>query len=774
MTDQSRQVSLPSLNVLRDEPPAGSEIDPVCGMSVDPKTAISAEKDGRRWYFCCEHCRSKFMGETPLTVEVPSDANYFCPMCPGVVSDVPANCPICGMALEANPARVNSDVAAESALRDLWMRFIVAAIFSVPLVVISMGPMIGIPIDRVMGHWYSAVVQLALTLPVVGWCGLPYWSIGLKSLGTRHWNMFTLIFLGVVAAFSYSAVMLLVGSYHGHDLYFESAAVITTLVLLGQILEHQARRKTGAAIRELLNLAPPTARVLRHGNEVEISVAEVMIGETIRVRPGERIPVDGTVLPEGGVSDVRDDVASPQPLTTVDEGMLTGEPMPVSKRVGDQVVGGTVNQTGSFLMRAERVGQTTMLARIVEMVSAAQRSRAPVQQQADQIASWFTPAVVAISVLTFLLWFVAGGASDLSRPLTHAVAVLIVACPCALGLATPMAMTVGMGRGAKEGILFRDAESLEELGRIDTLFIDKTGTLTEGKPKVVEIIPSARVGRDELLVLAASVEQMSEHPLARAVVDAAHKSGLALNSASQFQTLPGRGIRGVVDGQTVVVGRAETKESIGDAEDAATISSVTLDGQVIGQIKFADQLRETAREGVEKLGEIPVRIAILTGDRQASANRIADRLGLDRSNVFADLLPENKLEKIQIARTSGHHVGMAGDGINDAPALAAANVGISIGPGTDIAKQSAGVILIHADIRTIPRAIRLSRLVSANVRQNLWFAFAYNVIGIPVAAGILYPIWRLELSPMLAATAMSLSSVSVIMNSLRLRFSQIR
>lgn len=769
MHDHRQPFSLPSLSVLKDEPPAGHEIDPVCGMSVDPKTGISSVKDGRTWYFCSEHCRAKFMGEEPPVVDVPPDANYFCPMDQGVVSDVPGNCPICGMALEPNPARINADAAGEKALRDLWTRFIVAAAFSIPLFVIAMGPMVGLPVERLIDHFSSAILQLALAIPVVGWCGLPYWSIGLKSLGTRHWNMFTLIFLGVMAAFWYSVAAIFSGSYHGHDLYFESAAVITTLVLLGQILEHQARRKTSAAIRELLSLAPPTAHVIREQGEIEIPLSEVMTGDTLRVRPGERVPVDGTILPGSSTGD-----GSSSTLTTIDEGMLTGEPMPVSKKAGDQVVGGTVNQTGAFLMRADRVGKSTMLAQIVDMVSAAQRSRAPVQQQADQIASWFTPSVAAIAVLTFLVWLAAERTGNISRPLTHAVAVLIIACPCALGLATPMAMTVGMGRGAKEGILFRDAESLEELGRIDTLFIDKTGTLTEGQPTVVDIVPAPGKSRDDVLSLAASVEHSSEHPLARAVVAAAKKSNLPLKEAGQFQTLPGHGVSGVVEGHTVKVTRLESDETTNATEDAATISAVVVDGQAAGRIVFADALRETAKEGVQRLGSIPVRVVVLTGDRQGSANRVADLLAIDRANVYAGLLPKDKLNQIQKAREEGRHVAMAGDGINDAPALAAANVGISIGTGTDIAKQSAGVILIHPDLRMIARAVRLSQRVTANVRQNLMFAFAYNVIGIPVAAGILYPIMRLELSPMLAATAMSLSSVSVIVNSLRLRFSSIR
>ena len=771
MHEQNSPVSIPSLRILKDDPPVGHEIDPICGMTVDPRNGISAEKDGRTWYFCSEHCRAKFMGEAPPVVELPHDANYYCPMCPGVVSEIPGNCPICGMALEPNPARVDPDAAADSALHDLWLRFIVAALFTVPLFVISMGPMVGIPLDRGLGHLGSAILQLALAIPVVGWCGLPYWTIGVKSLGTRHWNMFTLIFLGVIAAFGYSVVMLMFGAFHGHGLYFESAAVITTLVLLGQILEHQARRKTGAAIRELLSLTPPTAHVLRVDGEVDLPLPQVMAGDKLRIRPGERVPVDGTILAESesGSANTAD-----RTVTTIDEGMLTGEPMPVSKKVGDPVVGGTVNQTGSFVMRADRVGRSTMLAQIVELVSAAQRSRAPVQQQADRIASWFTPSVVVVAVLTFFIWLAVEQTGSINRPLTHAVAVLIIACPCALGLATPMAMTVGMGRGAKEGILFRDAESLEELGRIDTLFIDKTGTLTEGRPDVVEVIPCHGKSREEVLSLAASVEHSSEHPLARAIVAAARRENLTLRTVSQFQSQTGYGVSGIVDGHPVVIRRWDEKQTSQLAATASTMSSVIVDNQDVGQIVFADSLRESAKDGVRRLAEIPVRVVVLTGDRESSAHRVADLLAIERTNVFAGLLPKEKLDKIVASRGEGHHVAMAGDGINDAPALAAANVGISIGTGTDIAKQSAGVILIHPDLLMIARAICLSQHVSANVRQNLIFAFAYNVIGIPVAAGILYPLFRLELSPMLAATAMSLSSVSVIANALRLRFRSIR
>ncbi len=690
------------------------------------------------------------------------------------------------MALEPDLTTASSSNQ-DAGQNDLWRRFVVATVCTVPLFIVSMGPMVGIPLDRIFSHSTSAILQLILALPVVGWCGMPFWVIGAKSLVTRQFNMFTLILLGVGAAFGFSLWMLIAGSGHHHDFYFESAAVITTLVLLGQILEGAARRRTGQAIRELMELVPTTAHRIRDGKENDVPLAEIVAGDVLRVRPGERVPVDGIVLDdsfltnERASSDGRNATQDPAStldspralrpiLTTIDEAMLTGEPMPVSKRSGDSIIGGTVNQTGSFLMQTERVGRSTMLSQIVDLVSKAQRSRAPAQRLADQVAGWFVPVVVFIAVAAFFCWLTIGPTPRWNHALTNAVAVLIIACPCALGLATPMAITVGMGRGAREGILFRDAESLEQLGRVDTLCIDKTGTLTEGRPSVIGVVPAEGHTGNEVLLLAASVEQFSEHPLARAVLDAARAEKLTWKNVTEFQAIPGTGVRGRVDGKVVTVGVNDEYSKSSTGRAAALMSAtVSVDGHAVGEINFSDSVRVSAREAIRDLKSLNVRVQMLTGDRPDVATRIATELDISQSEIFAGLKPDDKLSIINKSKKEGHRVGMAGDGINDAPALAAADVGLSLGTGTEIARQSAGVILVRPDLLGIPKAIRLSRQISVNIRQNLVFAFAYNVIGIPVAAGILYPIWGITLSPMIAAAAMSLSSVSVIANALRLR-----
>ncbi|MEK6261134.1 MAG: heavy metal translocating P-type ATPase [Planctomycetota bacterium] len=775
MPDDSPRPPLFSLNVLNDElaPSVSAStsalvIDPVCGMSVDPATALSGERDGQTWYFCCESCRTKFLHPTAAPTEPPPPGtSYFCPMCPGVTSDHPASCPTCGMALEPDLASA-SQGEDDSMLHDLWRRFVVAVVCTVPVFVLAMGPMIGLPVDRLLPPVPSAWWQAALSTPVVLWCGWPFWVIGLQSLRTRHWNMFTLILLGVGAAFVTSLVELFrftfghstSGHEHVHaNLYFESAAVITTLVLLGQILEHRARRRTGQAIRELMNLAPPLACVIRDGVERTVPLGEVMPGETLRVRPGETIPVDGTLMDE---------------MTTVDESMLTGESLPVAKGVGDSLIGGAVNQTGAFLMRAERVGRETLLARIVQLVSTAQRSRAPVQRLADVVASWFVPAVLAVAVVTLAGWSLAGSPS---HALTNAVAVLIIACPCALGLATPMAIMVGMGRAARSGVLFRDAESLEELHRIDTLFVDKTGTLTEGRPVVMLVVPAEGHSDLEVLAVAGSLEQLSEHPLARAIVHAARAKGLTLQDVTDFEAIPGAGVTGRVEGRSVAVmsnaPAFRSKESLGPVPprrmSVLTSVDVIVDGVTIGEIDLDDRVRESSSAAVTELRSQGVSVRMLTGDRLEVALRVAESLGLSSSDVFSQLQPHQKLSEIEAARRAGRIVAMAGDGINDAPALAAANVGISLGTGTDVAKQSAGVILVQPDLRRIVTALGLSRAVMTNIRQNLFFAFAYNGLGVPLAAGVLEPFGGPALDPMLAALAMSLSSLSVIGNSLRLR-----
>lgn len=671
---------------------------------------------------------------------------------------------------------IHSESDDDSGQRDLWRRFVVATACTVPLFLLAMAPMMGLSLDRFLSHTTSMFWQFALCLPVVGWCGWPFWVIGAKSLVTRQWNMFTLILLGVATAFGFSLWMLLQGSAHTHGLYFESAAVITTLVLLGQILEHRARRRTGAAIRELLELTPPTAHRVQDGIESEVPLSHVMSGNTLRVRPGERIPVDGRIVGEETGSTSTEPTHSPAQVSLVNEAMLTGESMPVSKHAGDSVLGGTVNLTGSFLMRAERVGRETVLSQMIDLVARAQRSRAPVQRLADQIARWFVPVVVLISMTTFAAWLAFGPAPRLNHAVTNAVAVLIIACPCALGLATPMAVTVGMGAAARRGLLFRDAESLEELGTIDTLFVDKTGTLTEGRPVITQILPVEGHRPEDVLMQAAAVEQFSEHPLATAIVEAARRIELAPQSVTQFQAIAGVGVSGQVAGRRVTVesittalepGSSTTRDSI---PSAMMSTRVSVDGQTIGDIQFADAIRETTRRGLEDLKALPVHVQVLTGDNAESARRVAAELGIDPSDVFAALKPDDKLSRIRESRSQGHRVAMAGDGINDAPALAAANVGISLGSGTDIAKQSAGVILIQPDLRGIAQAIVTSRRVSANIRQNLAFAFAYNLFGIPIAAGLLYPLWGITFNPMFAALAMSLSSVSVIANALRLQF----
>ena len=862
MTEDSsplRSPALFSLKVLNNEPDAAGPasthaIDPICGMSVDRATGLSCERDGTRWYFCCEFCRTKFLNSAPASTEPPPPGtNYSCPMCPGVTSGHPAACPTCGMALEPEAFSLSSpQVEDDSMQRDLWRRFRVAAVCTLPLFVLAMGPMFGLRVDRWLHPLFSAWWQACLSTPVVLWCGWPFWVIGFQSLRTRSWNMFTLILLGVSAAYLFSWVRLCdetfvtgskfddyvhrddygrpdnrsvkrpsIGDSISHDesrhpprhlnLYFESAAVITTLVLLGQLLEHRARRRTGRAIRELMHLAPPTACVIREGVEQIVSLGEVMPGETLRVRPGETVPVDGTLveeekplqssplpttkvavlklergdkasIPAASLSGSQPSTINLQPpITTIDESMLTGESMPVTKSIGDAVIGGTLNQTGSFLMRVERVGRETMLSRIIELVAKAQRSRAPVQRLADVVASWFVPAVLSVAAITLVAWSLAGSSS---HGLANAVAVLIIACPCALGLATPMAITVGMGRAARSGILFRDAESLEELHRIDTLFIDKTGTLTEGKPSLFDIQPADGFTIEESLQLAASVERLSEHPWARAICTQAEKERVVLNEVTDFTALPGQGVSGVVEGRRVRIGSAKftgsrQQPAIWDedlADDRPSLNDVlprpesfvwmTVDGHDAALFEVGDEIRGSSFEAVQRLKAAGVRIVLLTGDRSEVAQSVAKMLNIE--DVRAESLPHLKLEEIVADRRAGFVVAMAGDGINDAPALAASNVGISLGTGTDVAKQSAGVILIQPDLRRIVTALALSRAVMRNIRQNLFFAFAYNALGVPLAAGILEPFGGPALDPMLAALAMSLSSLSVIGNALRL------
>lgn len=769
-------------------------------MTVDEATAISAERDGQRYYFCCEGCRQKFLRQDAGAATVaahhehhkhehhqraaseppaaPPHATgktiYTCPMHPEVQQDHPGACPKCGMALEPKDVIAADDDDPE--LRDMTRRFWVAVALGVPVLLLAMLPMLpGLKnlVGRSISPETSRWLQLVLSTPVVLWAGWPFFVRGWRSMVSWHLNMFTLIALGTGAAYLYSAVATLFPhlipeafQHHGQvEVYFEAAAVITALVLLGQVLELRARRQTGSAIRALLSLTPPTARVIRTGHEVEVPLDQVRPGDTLRVRPGEKIPVDGIII-EG--------------RSTVDESMLTGEPIPVEKAVGDKVIGATVNVTGAFLMRAERVGSETMLARIVAMVQSAQRSRAPIQRTADVVASYFVPAVVITAIITFIAWaFLSPHQPALAYALVNAVAVLIIACPCALGLATPMSIMVGVGRGAHAGILIKSAEALELLEKVDTLVVDKTGTLTEGRPNLTDVIPVDGFSADEVLRLAAALEQNSEHPLARAVVGGARNKNLTMDAVHDFDAVPGGGVRGVVRGRIVLLGSREFLESNGVASidrfenadplraQGRTVMFVAIDGKLAGLLAVADSIKATTPEAVRALHELGLRIIMLTGDNIRTARTVAEQLGLD--DYGASVSPEEKHRRVAELRAAGRRVAMAGDGINDAPALAAADVGIAMGTGTDVAIEAADVTLVKGDLRGIVKAVRLSRVVMANIRQNLFFAFIYNILGVPIAAGVLYPVFHMLLNPMFAAAAMSFSSVSVIANALRLR-----
>ena len=803
--------------------------DPVCGMKVDPARAAATVHWGDRdWYFCAKGCAEKFrrdperfssnekgaaafepmtfgagMGLPSLTLPTaqaapmaapaapphapskkssssPSSSKWICPMDPEVVSDVPAACPICGMALE--PAVATGDEG-NPELDDMERRFRWALVFTVPLFFFEMGAMLAPALRDALPPRLNLLVQLLLATPVVAWCGRPFFERAWLSLKTRNFNMFTLIGLGTGAAYLYSLVRTaqallpirrdssLPVPLHSlvHDVYFEAAAGIVTLVLLGQVLELRARAKTSGAIRELLSLAPETARVVRKGVEADVPLDEVMKGDVLRVRPGDRVPVDGVVT-EGG--------------SAVDESMLTGEPVSVEKGPGAKVTGGTLNGTGSFLMRAERVGADTVLARIVALVGEAQRSRAPVQRLADRVAGIFVPAVVAAAAVTAIAWGFLGPEPRLPHALVNAVAVLIIACPCALGLATPMSVMVGIGRGAKSGVLFRDAAALETLGQCDTLVLDKTGTLTEGKPKIVETRAFGAFDEGELLRLAASLERASEHPLAAAVIRAVEAVGVgvALSPSREFSSSPGKGIRGKVDGRAVQLGSLsfllEENPNLrfpGDQLEAAdawrrkgaTILFMAVNGEPAGLLAAADPLKPSAKAAIADLKALGLRVVMLTGDAEATARAIASEAGI--GEVFAGVLPAGKAETVARLKAEGRRVAMAGDGVNDAPALAGADVGIAMGTGSDIAIESAAMTLAGGDVVALPRAVRLSRATLGNIRQNLFFAFVYNVVGVPVAAGILYPAFGLLLSPVIASAAMTFSSLSVVGNALRLR-----
>jgi len=800
-------------------------VDPVCQMTVDESTALTAKRDGESFYFCSEHCRTRFL-ESEDTPPQPASccsaekvahppaagSEYYCPMCEGVVSDEPGDCPKCGMALEpAGPAILDSPTtvytcpmhpeieqdepgscpkcgmdlepktvqpAADDENRELISmsrRFWISLGLGLGVLVLAMAPMIGVPLEKWIDVKVSSWLQLLLSTPVVLWAGFPFFQRAWRSLLTRNFNMFTLIALGTGAAYFYSLVAVLVPQWFPASfrndagegevaVYFEAAAMITVLVLLGQVLELRARRHTGSAIRALMSLSPPTAYVVRDSVETEIPLIQVHTGDHLRVRPGDKVPVDGTVT-EGS--------------SAVDESMITGEPIPIEKQIGDEVIGGTVNQTGSFLMQAERVGRDTVLSRIVAMVSEAQRSRAPIQRTVDAVAAYFVPAVVAIAVLTFVVWAIVGPEPRLANALVNAVAVLIIACPCALGLATPMSIMVGVGRGAKEGVLIKSAESLEVLRNVDTIVVDKTGTLTEGSPRLIDTLAADSLDEDRLLQLAAALEQQSEHPLARSIVKGADERGLTLPRADSFQSETGGGVSGGVDGRNLLIGSHDflvdrkvtgldvlTDQASTWQQEGRTVMFVAVDGRAAGLLSVSDPIKHSTPQAVQLLHRMGLRIIMLTGDNERTARHVADELGID--DVRAGVKPPDKHAAIRALRADGHVVAMAGDGINDGPALAEADVGIAMGTGSDVAMESAGVTLVKGDLRGIVRGVQLSRLTVRNIRQNLFFALIYNGLGVPIAAGVLYPVWGIPLSPMIAAAAMSLSSVSVVANALRL------
>jgi Cu+-exporting ATPase len=792
--------------------------DPVCNMDVDPETArFSFDHEGKRFFFCSSHCLAEFRensvgyldGDSQDEIAETSHGDYVCPMCPEVhatkpvpcpkcgmplepaaaptptertlwtcpmhpevVRDEPGECPKCGMALEPRTVAVEEE---NPELADMKRRLLISLTLSVPLLAITMGDMLpGHPVQRIGFADAIGWVEMALATPVVFWAGLPFFQRFWKSLVNRSLNMFTLIGLGVGVAYCYSVVAIVFPgifppSFRSESgevaLYFEAAAVITTLVLLGQVLELKARSSTGAAIRALLRLAPKTARRIRDDDgEEDVPLENVRQGDRLRVRPGEKVPVDGIVLEGSG---------------SIDESMITGEPIPVEKGPGNRVIGATINGTGSLVMRAEKVGADTMLSRIVRMVAEAQRSRAPIQKLADVVAGWFVPAVVAASVITLIIWALLGPEPRMAHAIVNAVAVLIIACPCALGLATPVSIMVATGKGATFGVLFRDAEAIEVMRQVDTLMVDKTGTLTEGKPKLMTVTPVGVMDEKTILRLTASLERRSEHPLAAAIVKGAEERGIEPLNAELFQYYTGKGVTGMVDGRKVALGNSHLLEELGIAvvelevqaetlrREGQTVMLVAVDGKVAGLLGVADPIKATTADAVRRLHDEGIQIVMLTGDNRVTAEAVGRRLGIDE--VVPEVLPDQKAEAVRKFQGEGRIVAMAGDGINDAPALAQAQVGVAMGTGTDVAMESASVTLVKGDLRGIVRARRLSRATMRNIRQNLFFAFIYNTLGIPVAAGILYPWFGILLSPIIAAAAMSLSSVSVITNALRLR-----
>ncbi|MGM0783750.1 MAG: heavy metal translocating P-type ATPase [Pseudomonadota bacterium] len=759
--------------------------DPVCGMKVDPhQTEHRASHEGKTWYFCSARCQQKFEGDPDAYLQgddtssepAPPGTIYTCPMHPEIRQEGPGDCPICGMALE--PETVSADTGPSEELKDMTRRFWIGLVLALPVLVLEMGGHV-FGLDHLIAPQVSNWIQLLLATPVVAWAGSPFFVRGWRSIVRHSLNMFTLIAIGTGAALIYSLLATIMPgifpeTFRQADgsvaVYFEAAAVIVVLVLLGQVLELRAREKTSGAIRALLDLAPATARRLDDdGQEEEVSLDKVEVGDRLRVRPGDKVPLDGEVL-EG--------------RSNIDESMVTGEPLAVRKEAGDGVIGGSINGQGSFIMRADKVGRDTMLSQIVQMVASAQRSRAPIQGLADKVAGVFVPAVILVAVVAFVAWSLWGPAPPMAFGLIAAVSVLIIACPCALGLATPMSIMVGVGRGAQAGVLIRDAEALERLEKVDTVVVDKTGTLTEGKPRVTELRPAEGFEKEELLRLAAGLERGSEHPLAQAIVEMAKEYGVTLSEATEFDAPNGKGVTGRIDGHRVALGNRLLMESeqvaLAELEekaerlraDGATVIFAAVDGRLAGLLAIADPVKETTEAAIQALQADGIRVVMLTGDNRTSAEAVARRLGIDE--VEAEVLPEDKGRVVQRLRDEGRVVVMAGDGVNDAPALATADVGIAMGTGTDVAIESAGVTLLRGDLTGIVEAHRLSRATMRNIRQNLFFAFVYNAAGVPIAAGILYPFTGMLLSPIIAAAAMSLSSVSVIANALRLRMMKLK
>jgi len=753
--------------------------DPVCGMTVDPATSRHRfDYRGETFHFCSAGCQTKFAADPQKYLDqsrpkaaVPEGTIYTCPMHPQIRQVGPGNCPICGMALE--PEVASLDTPPNPELVDMTRRFWIGLALAVPPVVLEMGGHLvgghGL-IDQTLSNW----IQLVFATPVVLWAGWPFFVRGWQSLVTRNLNMFTLIAIGTGVAYVYSLIGTIApdifpATFRGHDgavaVYFEAAAVITVLVLLGQVLELRAREATSGAIKALLQLAPKTARRLSEdGADHEVQIDSLTVGDRLRVRPGEKVPVDGVIL-EG--------------RSSLDESLVTGESMPVSKEAGGKVIAGTLNQSGSFVMRADKVGRDTLLSQIVKMVADAQRSRAPIQRLADQVAGWFVPAVIVVAVIAFFAWALFGPEPRMAFGLVAAVSVLIIACPCALGLATPMSIMVGVGRGAQAGVLIKDAEALERMEKVDTLVVDKTGTLTEGKPRVVATIAATGFQEADILRLAASVERASEHPLADAIVRAANEKNLDLSKVEEFDSPTGKGATGRVDGKTVVLGNSTFLTSLGiETEslneqgerlrsDGATVINIAVDGKLAGLFAIADPVKASTPDALKALAAEGIKVIMLTGDNRTTANAVARKLGI--ADVEAEVLPDQKSAVVAKLQKARRIVAMAGDGVNDAPALAAADVGIAMGTGTDVAMESAGITLLKGDLGGIVRARRLSQATMSNIRQNLFFAFIYNAAGIPIAAGILYPHFGILLSPIIAAAAMALSSVSVVGNALRLR-----